>query len=49
MTVYSGLPVPPIPEKTTMRSYDEKHIEYRMEVLEKFLKLVVKIPELCSD
>lgn len=46
---YEGIPVPPIPSKTTMRSFDEKHIEYRMEVFEKFLNTLVRIPEICSD
>lgn len=29
---YLGLPIPPVPSKTTMRSFDEKHIEYRMRI-----------------
>ena len=49
MMAYRGVPVPPIPEKTTIRSFDEKHIEYRMKVLERFLNTLIRIPETCSD
>ena len=46
---YPGFPIPPIPEKTTFRSFDEKHIETRMMIFERFLSTLVKIPEICSD
>ena len=46
---YPGFPIPPIPEKTTFRSFDEKHIETRMMIFERFLCTIVKMPEICSD
>lgn len=43
-SAYNGLPIPPIPEKTAVRSFDERHIAKRMLYLEKFLKCLVETP-----
>jgi len=41
--------IPPIPKKTKMRSFDEKHLEDRMLAFEKFINKLLMIPEICSD
>jgi len=47
--MYLGLPIPPIPQKTTMRSFNDDHLEERMIIFERFLNKAVQIPEICSD
>ena len=42
--VYPGLPVPPIPTKTTMRSFNENHLYERMNIFEKFLNTLTYMP-----
>jgi hypothetical protein len=41
--------VPPIPKKTTIRSFEDKHLEERMISFEYFANRLLRIPEICSD
>lgn len=46
---YFGTPIPPIPAKTKMRSFDDEHLEQRMIVFERFLIKYIHIDEIASD
>ncbi len=46
---YYGTPIPPIPGKTKMRSFDDEHLEERMIVFERFLNKCIHIDEIASD
>lgn len=47
--MYPGLPIPPIPRKTALRSFEDSHLEERMVCFERFVNRLLQIPELCSD
>lgn len=47
--MYPGLPVPPIPRKTALRSFEDRHLEERMICFERFANRLLQIPEVCSD
>lgn len=47
--LHPGLPVPPIAKKGKYRRYDDKHLNKRRMILEKFLNKIAQIPELKVD
>lgn len=49
MLLHPGFPVPPIAKKGNFARYDEKHLNKRRLILDKFLNKMVTIPEMKAD